>query len=361
MCSRFPTKEWGLFFLFALEDRSNDTGRAHKRIFPNRSISMNTPRTIAILAAACLAQSASADTILFAGSQGVVHALDTDTGIVSFRGVCSGPVNSMAVHDGTLYLGDTNGVFYTYDIATNLVNGAFAIDSDANAMAWLGEHLIVADSSGRLDYVNPTTGEVENSALITNTDITTIGLDAGGLFVGGHSTLAMRAHIGQDTFQFFAACGSFVQSMAFDSDTMYLSGIAFFGAEQGTVYLFDKFEGGVNYAGTYSIDSDVNATVALDGVLYLGGTDGIIHEMDPADGTITRTFDTGIEIQAMIPESGIISCPADYDADGDLDFNDVSNFIDLFNNQLIPGDTTGDSRFDYFDISRFLTLYRAGC
>lgn len=356
-----PTKEWGWFFLIVLEDVPNDTSRVNQNIFPNRSTIMNTPRTLTILAAACIAQGVSAETILFAGSQGVVHALDTDTGEVSFRGVCSGPVSSMAVHDGSLYLGDTNGVFYTYDVATNIVNGAFVIDSDANAMAWLGEHLVVADSSGRLDYVNPTTGEVENSAIITDTDITTIGLDAGGLFVGGHSSLAMRAHIGQDSFQFFAACGSSVQSMAFDTNTMYLSGIAFFGAEQGTVYLFDKFEGGVNYSGTYSVDSDVNATVALGGMLYLGGTDGVIHEMDPSDGTITRTFDTGIEIQAMIPESGIISCPADYDADGDLDFNDVSNFINLFNNQLVPGDTTGDGEFNYFDISRFLTLFRAGC
>lgn len=322
---------------------------------------ITTPRTLATIAILAAAQGAAADTILFAGSQGVVHELDTDTGNVAFRGVCSGPVSSMTVHDGTLYLGDSNGVFYTYDIATNLVNGAFIIDSDASAMAWLGDHLVVADSSGRLDYVNADTGDVEHSTPVTSTDITTIGLDAGGLFVGGHSSLAMRAHIGQDSFTFFAACGSFVQSMAFDADTMYLSGITFAGAQQGTVYLFDKFEGGVNYAGTHAVDSDANATVALDGMLYIGGTDGIIHEMNPDTGTITRTFDTGIEIQAMIPETGIISCPADYDADGDLDFNDVSNFINLYNNQLVPGDTNGDGLFDYFDISRFLSFFNAGC
>jgi outer membrane protein assembly factor BamB len=322
---------------------------------------ITTPRTLATIAILAAAQGAAADTILFAGAQGVVHELDTSTGNVAFRGVCSGPVSSMTVHEGTLYLGDSNGVFYTYDIATNIVNGAFIIDSDASAMAWLGDHLVVADSSGRLDYVNADTGDVEHSTPVTNTDITTIGLDAGGLFVGGHSSLAMRAHIGQDSFTFFAACGSFVQSMAFDADTMYLSGITFAGAQQGTVYLFDKFEGGVNYAGTYPVDSDANATVALDGMLYIGGTDGIIHEMDPDTGTITRTFDTGIEIQAMIPETGIISCPADYDADGDLDFNDVSNFINLYNNQLVPGDTNGDGLFDYFDISRFLSFFNAGC
>lgn len=320
-----------------------------------------TPRILATLALAAAAQAGNADTILFAGSGGVVHELDTVSGDVAFRGVCSGPVSSMTVHENTLFLGDNSGVCYTFNLATNLVENAFAIDTDASAMAWLGDQLVVADSSGRLDYVNADTGDVEFSTPITNTDITTIGLDAGGLFVGGHSSLAMRAHIGQDSFTFFAACGSMVQSMAFDSDTMYLAGINFFGDGQGTVYLFDKFAGGVNYAGTHPVNSDANATVAVNGMLYIGGSDGVIHEMNPDTGDITRTFDTGIDIQAMIPESGIISCPADYDTDGDLDFNDVSNFINLYNTQLVPGDTNGDGEFNYFDISRFLSFFNAGC
>jgi outer membrane protein assembly factor BamB len=320
--------------------------------------------TTTIVAAALCAgvQSADADSILFAGTQGIVRALDTDTGEVSFRGVCAGPVSSMAVHADTLYLGDQNGAIYIYDLNANLVTGAFLIpDSDANAMAWLGDELVVANSVGRLDYVDPSSGDVNHSVPINNTDITTMGIDAGGLFVGGHSSLAMRAHIGQDNFQFFAACASSVQSMAFNADTMFLSGIAFFGAEAGTVYIFDKFEGGVNYSNTFPVNSDANATLAMGGLLYIGGTDGIIHEMDLDTGAILRTFNTGGDVQAMVPEVGIVSCPADYDANGSLDFNDVSNFINLFNNQLIPGDTNGDGAFDFFDISRFLNIFRSGC
>ncbi len=321
---------------------------------------MNTTKAIA-LTFALAATAANADTILFAGTQGTVHALDTDTGTITFRGVCSGPVSSMTVHENTLYLGDQNGTVYTYDLDTDLVNGAFSLSNDASAMAWLGEQLVVADSSGRIEYVDPATGQVDHSVTITNTDITAIGLDAGGLFVGGQSSLAMRSSIGNDDFNFFAACGSQIQSMAFGSDTMYLSGINFGGAQSGTVYMFDKFEGGVNYIGTHSVNSDANATVALGNMLYIAGTDGIIHEMDPDTGTIARTFATGLDIQAMIPESGLLSCPADYDANGQLNFNDVSNFINLFNNQLVPGDTNGDGAFDYFDISQFISYYRAGC
>ncbi|MFG0245542.1 MAG: PQQ-binding-like beta-propeller repeat protein [Phycisphaerales bacterium JB052] len=323
---------------------------------------MNITKSATLALVATLSTgAANADTILFAGTQGTVHALDTDTGAITFRGVCSGPVSSMTVHENTLFLGDHNGSVYTYDLNTDLVSGAFSLNSDASAMAWLGDQLVVADSTGRIDYVDPTTGAVDHSVSNLGTDVTTIGLDAGGLFVGGHSSLAMRAHIGQDDFLFFAACGSFVQSLAFDNDTMYLSGITFFGAEEGTVYLFDKYEGGVNYAGTYPVDSDANATVAMDAMLYIAGTDGIIHEMDPDTGIIARTFETGLDIQAMTPEAGINACPADYDANGQLNFNDVSRFVDLFVNQLIPGDTNGDGEFNYFDISEFLRFYAGGC
>jgi hypothetical protein len=322
----------------------------------------NPTRTLTLAAALLISTGASADTLLFAGPAGTVHALDTGTGDVTFQGTCAGPVASMAVHDGTLYLGDANGVIYAYDVLTNQVNDAFVLsNNDANAMTWLGNQLVVADSSGRIDYYNTTTQQVDTSVLISDTDITTIGIDAGGLFIGGESSLAVRAHIGQENFEFFAACGSQIQSMAFGADTMYLSGIAFGGAQSGTVYLFDKFEGGVNYTGTFPVDSDATATVAIDNMLYIAGSDGVIHEMDTQTGTIARTFDTGIEIQAMTPQQGLASCPADYDANGQLNFNDVSRFINLFNNQIVPGDTNGDGAFDFYDISQFITIYTSGC
>jgi outer membrane protein assembly factor BamB len=304
---------------------------------------------------------AQAETIIFAGNQGVIHQLDTQTGEVTFRGVCAGPVSSMTVHDNTLYLGDQSSVVYAYDVETNLVTNAFAIPGDANAMTWLGDELVVADSSGTVHYIDATTQELNRSTTVAGTDITTIGIDAGGLFVGGLSSLAVRSHIGQDNFQFFAACGSQVNSMAFGPDTMFLGGIAFFGAEAGTIYLFDKFEGGVNYTNTHAVDSDVTAMVHADSMLYIAGSDGIIHEMDPESGDIVRTFDTGIDIQAMTLESGQASCPADYDTSGDLNFLDVSRFVELFSEQLVPGDTNGDGEFNFFDVSQFLNIYSGGC
>ena len=307
------------------------------------------------------AGTAHADILLIAGNQGVVLQLDTDTGLVTFRGICSGPVSSMVVNDRTVFLGDQNGLVYTFDADTNQVTGAFAVPADANAMSWIGGELVVADSSGQLYYINPDTHEIIDSVTVTQTDIAAMGIDAGGVFVGGQSSLAVRAHIGQDEFDFFALCGSMINSMAFGSESMFLGGVSFGGVTSGTIYMFDKFAGGVEYSSAFDIESDASAMVTVGQLLYIAGTDGLVHEMDTATGIILRVFDTGIHIDAMTPESGLASCPADYDASGQLDFFDISRFIDLFKAQLNPADTNGDGVFDFFDISSFIRNYTDGC
>ncbi|MDF1869932.1 MAG: PQQ-binding-like beta-propeller repeat protein [Phycisphaerales bacterium] len=321
-----------------------------------------TTTSLAIAALMCAAATTTqAEILLLAGNQGVIHQLDTDTGEVTFRGVCAGPVNSMVVHDQTLYLGDENGSVYAFDANTNLVTSAFSVPADASAMSWIGEELVVADSAGEIFYIDSTTHQVLDSTPIVNTDITAMGLDAGGIFVGGQSSIAVRSNIGQENFAFFAACGSLINSMAFGPDTMYLGGITFGGSTAGTVYLFDKFAGGIEYAGTHPVPSDTTAMVAVGQTLYIAGTDGIIHEMNAQTGEITRTFDAGINIQAMTPADGLPSCPADYDASGDLNFLDITRFLDLFNQRLVPSDTNGDSNFNFLDISRFISVYSSGC
>lgn len=301
--------------------------------------------------------------LLVGGDQGIVRVLDTQTGVASFLGTCSGPINSMAIIGEDLFLGDQNGFVYAFDTQTNFVSGAFSVPVDASAMVSVGGELLIGDSDANtaMVRVDPSDGSVIESMGGLGTDVQAIGVDAGGLFLGGHSSIAKRSHIGASQFQFFAACGSMINSMAFGPDTMYLGGIHFFGELEGTVYLFDKFVGGVSYAGTYDVDSDVTAMVFMDGMLYIAGSDGIVHEMDPSDGSIVETFDTGSPIQAMIPRDGGASCPADYDISGGLDFFDISTFLDIFVQELPAGDTNGDGSFDFFDIDTFLDIYNSGC
>ena len=52
---------------------------------------------------------------------------------------------------------------------------------------------------------------------------------------------------------------------------------------------------------------------------------------------------------------------ADFNADGTLDFFDVTQFIEAFNSQDASADMNDDGVFNFFDISAFLIAYAEGC
>jgi hypothetical protein len=87
----------------------------------------------------------------------------------------------------------------------------------------------------------------------------------------------------------------------------------------------------------------------------------MVHEIDPADGTILRSFDFFVEVSGIAPTTGLVSCPADYDVSGDLNFFDIAQFIDLFDRRLPAADTDGDGVHDFFDVQRYIDLYNTGC
>lgn len=52
---------------------------------------------------------------------------------------------------------------------------------------------------------------------------------------------------------------------------------------------------------------------------------------------------------------------ADFNGDGELNFFDVTQFIEAFNMQDAVADLNGDGLFTFFDVSEFLVAYGAGC
>lgn len=316
--------------------------------------------TLLCIAAGTMVAAAGADELLVTTEIGIVQTIDLATGTAGFRGVCTGSVSSLAVADGVIYLGSADGNVYVYDLDSNQIVDSFLVDSDNNAMAWLGDELVIGGSSGELLFVDPADGSVNHSIPQVGTDITAIGVDAGGMFVGGHTSLALRSHLGQDSFQFFAACGSMINGMAFGNTTMYLVG-SHFGGNGGTVYKFDKFVGGVSYTGTYDVDNNASTVLWHNGLLYVGGDDGSVLELDPATGDVKRSFNFVLPITGIAPADGLVSCAADYDASGTLNFFDVQKFVELYLGHLPAGDTTGDGLFNFFDIQHYIDLYNTGC
>ncbi len=54
-------------------------------------------------------------------------------------------------------------------------------------------------------------------------------------------------------------------------------------------------------------------------------------------------------------------CPADLNADGVLNFFDVSAFLVAFTSQSPPADLNGDGLYNFFDISAYLVSFHNGC
>lgn len=62
-----------------------------------------------------------------------------------------------------------------------------------------------------------------------------------------------------------------------------------------------------------------------------------------------------------VPDSCDSACAPDLNGDGNLDFFDISAFLNAFNAMDSAGDFNGDGNFDFFDISAFLNAFNAGC
>lgn len=54
-------------------------------------------------------------------------------------------------------------------------------------------------------------------------------------------------------------------------------------------------------------------------------------------------------------------CPADFNADGSVDFFDLLAFLNAYSGQDASGDLNEDGAFDFFDLQAFLTSLAAGC
>ncbi len=55
------------------------------------------------------------------------------------------------------------------------------------------------------------------------------------------------------------------------------------------------------------------------------------------------------------------TCLTDFYIDGELDFFDVSAFLDAFQTQDPMADLNGDGNFNFFDVSMFIVEYQSGC
>jgi hypothetical protein len=90
-------------------------------------------------------------------------------------------------------------------------------------------------------------------------------------------------------------------------------------------------------------------------------TDTMVFRFSSQDTPNDSVTESGIDAFKVFDVNCGPDCPADIDANGQLDFFDISAFIALYNSQNPIADFDNDGNFDFFDVSSFLDLYNAGC
>jgi len=124
-------------------------------------------------------------------------------------------------------------------------------------------------------------------------------------------------------------------------------------------------------AGSPGIDMGNNAAVPADELDLDGDADQA--EALPVDLAWNERFlddpdtaDTGTGTNPIVDAGAFeyqpgVSCAADFNGDGLLDFFDLSAFLAAFSAENPSADFNNDGLFDFFDVSTYLNLFSAGC
>tara|TARA_R110002072_G_scaffold42064_12_gene118101 strand:+ start:42489 stop:43178 length:690 start_codon:yes stop_codon:yes gene_type:complete len=123
-------------------------------------------------------------------------------------------------------------------------------------------------------------------------------------------------------------------------------------------------------AGAYSLRLDVDDE-AISGVfspsaprVYTEHTAEFVAKTSTVEVSIKNvsgiTFPNDFMLDDLSLEE-VAVCAADLTNDGELDFFDVSAFLDAFSQHDPIADFTGDGDFDFFDVSDFLDAFAIGC
>lgn len=122
---------------------------------------------------------------------------------------------------------------------------------------------------------------------------------ADDLFVGGPRGLVFRADPADGDFQFAGVCGGPIRSMALLDRTIMI------GDANGNMYGFDLDNGGVGYYFTLP-GSDNTDIIVHDDTLLVSSLSGAIRRVNPANGQVLNTFNSPVQVQAMIRDDQFI-------------------------------------------------------
>jgi predicted outer membrane repeat protein len=175
---------------------------------------------------------------------------------------------------------------------------------------------------------------------------------AGGIWITGNDSIASISN-------------SILWSNSSSSSTSQSSQIAV--ASNSTVTLnyccvegLDDSLGGDGNLGSDPLFIANELRVEADSPVIDAGSNEVVPSDDSVDlDGLPRIAGDAVDMGAY--ESQSISCRADLNQDGNLDFFDVSAFLVYYQLNDPMADFNGDGSFDFFDVSAFLVAFQSGC
>ncbi len=110
------------------------------------------------------------------------------------------------------------------------------------------------------------------------------------------------------------------------------------------------------FLGSFVIDTDASGSTAFDQAISGATPEGWV--VTATATSLTQHTTSAFSVCVAASSS---PCSADLNGDGELNFFDVSVFLNAYNAMDPAADFTGDGNFDFFDVSAFLNSYNAGC
>lgn len=275
--------------------------------------------------------------VLFIGSNGGIHAIDTISGNELWRTPTNGFVKSVpVVANGILYIGPDEKGFYSIDAGNGSINWIYKNSSAGyTSSASVMNNLALAGSKDGSFYAfNVQTGEPSWQTMTGKVIESSPAIGDGIIVFGtnGGLVIALDAAGGKEKWRYDTGLGDIKSSPVIADGTVYV------GSNDGSIYALTTARGSLKWK--YSTGSNVESSPSVkDNTIFVGSKDSNLYAIDAGTGTLKWKFQTSGYVDSSPAISGDI-----------VYFGSKNNFLyglDANTGKLLWRNMTGQKDNDY--------------
>ncbi|MEZ6317735.1 MAG: GC-type dockerin domain-anchored protein [Phycisphaerales bacterium] len=311
-----------------------------------------TRTTIALACLAALAGSAIAVPKAYLASvDGNIYRLTPNDTLELVSTVGQAPV-AISAQEDHLVVADSFGRVVRVDPTTGNLLATYQIWHGISATAVTAapnDQIFVADSTGNISYLDANGSEIDT--YYAGMQVSAMLVDEPNLIIGSPNTFILSAPFGDPNFNFISACGGIVNSLVLTPTKLFA------GDANGTVYRFDAAGGA--YEATFPTATDAKGVALLNADLLVVGSNGTLEHLDPATGALISTVDLAVPVSGIIVAD--FPCAADTSPDGLLNLDDVNTFAIAFASGDMSADLDASGALNLDDVQLFAAAFTNGC